>query len=122
MSNRVNKIIFRKEKFENWGSLMNTVARQIDVLLQSGYQCFVTRPLSIDSDQDDVIIEYSETDTDLKDTSKAHACWLYIDELEYLSSYQLENLINETRETLTALTEELSDDIETSDSDEKYDA
>ena len=53
---------------------MNTVARQIDVLLQSGYQCFISRPLGPDTTQDDVIIEYSEIDPDLKDTSKAHPC------------------------------------------------
>ena len=124
MSERVNKIIFSKTDSNSKAELFTKIANQLSLLLESGYNCFISNS---DPKGNAVTIEFCIADPTAKNRDIPQPCWLFLDELEYLGKYQLESILKQARDTVEDIKNELNqendEEDENSDPDsKKYDA
>ena len=114
MSERVNRIVFSRKKDATRDDLLQIIYKQINILLDAGYNCFIT-----ESDTDRICLEFCLSDPEVKDKDIPQPCWLYLDELEYLGQYQLKNMLDEARKAVSGIQEELQEAIQNQDIEEK---
>lgn len=107
MSERVNKIVFTKRDCGTMDILFDKVYRQVRLLLESGYNCFIC---DLDINGGKISIEYCEADPELVHEDIPQPCWLYQNELEQLSYYQLQSALNQAKEAVTMMEKELSEE------------
>ena len=120
MSETVNKIIFTKKGVDSREDLLKKVCKQLDIVLNSGYHCFISE---FNQKGGGICIEFCVADNTGKNKDIPQPCWLFLDELEYLSTYQLNKILQDAKETVSSIEEELEQDSNNSNNDEpKYDA
>ena len=109
MSERVNRIVFTKVDSNSKAELFSKIANQLNILLDSGYNCFVS---NLDAKGTSVCIEFCLADPTAKNRDIPQPCWLFLDELEYLGKYQLESILKEAQDTIAGITDELDKEEE----------
>lgn len=114
---RVNKIYFLKKETESEDDLFKDAATQLSLLLKNNYSCFI----STTEKPEGLCIEYSPMNAELKKDLPL-ACWLYPDELEYLSKYQVDTMLQDMQNFAEDVKAELDNNADdTKDEDNKTD-
>lgn len=103
MSERVSSIIFTKNDCDSTDELYAKVGKQLKILIEAGYNAFVNK---VDQKGNVVKIEFCVADPSAKRKDVPQPCWLFLDELEYLSHYQLQSIINEAADTIRSIQQE----------------
>lgn len=103
MSERVSSILFTKVDCESTEDLYNKVSKQLRLLIESGYNAFISK---VDAKGNILKIEFCISDPTAKRKDIPQPCWLFLDELDYLSHYQLQTIINDATETIRSITKE----------------